>query len=145
MEESSTSKPLWGKRTLLRYAAVLYLHANFIVLTVAAAGQMTAGSAAQPGESVSTYGGAGQSGGNQSNAASGAGLFAQTPYSGSVPEGKATPEVLQLSFKDALERGLRNNLGLLLQSAWSHRGCRFHPHGWLLGAQTRQRQQDRTH
>ena len=37
-------------------------------------------------------------------------------YSGSVPEGKATPEVLPLSFKDAIERGLRNNLGALLQS-----------------------------
>lgn len=33
-----------------------------------------------------------------------------------MPEGKATAEVLPLSFKDALDRGLRNNLGLLLQS-----------------------------
>jgi outer membrane protein TolC len=49
-------------------------------------------------------------------AATGTVLSLQSPYSGSVPEGKATPEVLQLSFKDALERGLRNNLGLLLQS-----------------------------
>jgi outer membrane protein TolC len=118
MEESSTSKPLWGKRTLLRYAAVFYLHASFIILTGTAAGQMTSGSAVQPGESVSAYGGAGQSGASQSNngAASGAGFLVQSPYSGSVPEGKATAEVLQLSFKDALERGLRNNLGLLLQS-----------------------------
>jgi outer membrane protein TolC len=53
---------------------------------------------------------------SQSSAPSGVSLSAQSPYSGSVPEGKATPEVLQLSFKDALERGLRNNLGLLLQS-----------------------------
>jgi outer membrane protein TolC len=34
----------------------------------------------------------------------------------SVPEGKATGQVLQLSFQDAMERGLRNNLGLLIQS-----------------------------
>jgi outer membrane protein TolC len=37
-------------------------------------------------------------------------------YTGSVPEGKATGQVLQLSFLDAMERGLRNNLGLLIQS-----------------------------
>lgn len=37
-------------------------------------------------------------------------------YSGSVPEGKAIPGVLPLSFKEAIDRGLRNNLGLLLQS-----------------------------
>jgi outer membrane protein TolC len=38
----------------------------------------------------------------------------QSPFTGSEPEGKATPEVLQLSFQDAIDRGLRNNLGLLL-------------------------------
>jgi outer membrane protein TolC len=31
-----------------------------------------------------------------------------------VPEGTATGEVLKIDFKDAIERGLRNNLGLLL-------------------------------
>lgn len=40
----------------------------------------------------------------------------QNPFAGSVPEGKANSVVLLLSFKDAIERGLRNNLGLLLQS-----------------------------
>jgi outer membrane protein TolC len=40
----------------------------------------------------------------------------QNPFSGSVAEGKATPGVLPLSFKDAVDRGLRNNLGVLLQS-----------------------------
>ncbi|MGD0269189.1 MAG: TolC family protein [Candidatus Sulfotelmatobacter sp.] len=38
----------------------------------------------------------------------------QSPYIGSEPEGKASPEVLQLSLQDAIDRGLRNNLGLLL-------------------------------
>jgi outer membrane protein TolC len=33
-----------------------------------------------------------------------------------VPEGNAMPGVLPLSFKDALDRGFRNNLGILLQS-----------------------------
>ena len=38
----------------------------------------------------------------------------QSPFTGSEPEGKATSEVLQLSFQDAIDRGMRNNLGLLL-------------------------------
>lgn len=40
----------------------------------------------------------------------------QSPYLGSAPEGTATNEVLQIDFKDAIDRGLRNNLGLLLSS-----------------------------
>jgi outer membrane protein TolC len=38
----------------------------------------------------------------------------QSPFTGSEPEGTATPDVLQLSFQEAIDRGLRNNLGLLL-------------------------------
>ena len=40
----------------------------------------------------------------------------QSPFLGSAPEGKATADVLQIDFKDAIDRGLRNNLGLLLAS-----------------------------
>jgi outer membrane protein TolC len=40
----------------------------------------------------------------------------ESPFLGSAPEGKATSEVLQIDFKDAIDRGLRNNLGLLLAS-----------------------------
>src|SRR5579864_1612870 len=40
----------------------------------------------------------------------------QSPFLGSEPEGKTTPEILQISFKEAIDRGLRNNLGLLLSS-----------------------------
>lgn len=40
----------------------------------------------------------------------------QNPFTGSVPQGKATSGVLPLSFKDAIDLGLKNNLGLLLQS-----------------------------
>jgi outer membrane protein TolC len=36
------------------------------------------------------------------------------PFLGSAPEGQATAEVLQIDFKNAIDRGLRNNLGLLL-------------------------------
>jgi outer membrane protein TolC len=40
----------------------------------------------------------------------------QSPFTGSEPEAKATPEVLQLGFKEAIDRGLRTNLGLLLSA-----------------------------
>jgi outer membrane protein TolC len=39
---------------------------------------------------------------------------AQNPYAGSVPAGQATPEVLKLTFPDAVNRGLKQNLGALL-------------------------------
>jgi outer membrane protein TolC len=38
----------------------------------------------------------------------------QNPFLGSVPAGKATSEVIPISFSDAINRGLRQNLGLLL-------------------------------
>jgi outer membrane protein TolC len=38
----------------------------------------------------------------------------QSPFTGSEPDGQATPQVLQLSFQGAIDRGLRNNLGFLL-------------------------------
>ena len=38
----------------------------------------------------------------------------QNPFLGSAPEGQATAEILQIDFKDAIDRGLRTNLGLLL-------------------------------
>jgi outer membrane protein TolC len=38
----------------------------------------------------------------------------QSPFTGSEPEKAPTPEVLQLTFQDAIDRGLRSNLGLLL-------------------------------
>ena len=38
----------------------------------------------------------------------------ENPFLGSEPEAKPTPDVLQIDFKDAIDRGLRRNLGLLL-------------------------------
>lgn len=51
----------------------------------------------------------------------------QNPFLGSAPEGKATAEVLQIDFKEAIDRGLRNNLGLLLavDQAQAARGERW--------------------
>jgi outer membrane protein TolC len=40
----------------------------------------------------------------------------QSPYSGSVAQGTVKPEVVSLTFQDAIDLGLKNNLGVLLQS-----------------------------
>jgi outer membrane protein TolC len=58
----------------------------------------------------------------------------QSPYLGSAPEGTAIPQVLQIDFKDAIDRGLRNNLGLLLASdqTLASRGERWHQLAELL-------------
>jgi hypothetical protein len=39
-----------------------------------------------------------------------------SPFAGSVP-GKLVPGVMPLSLRDAIERGLKQNLGLLLSNA----------------------------
>jgi len=44
------------------------------------------------------------------------GLQQQSPYFGGIPTGKATPAALSLSLKDAVARGLRQNLGGLLSA-----------------------------
>ena len=38
----------------------------------------------------------------------------QDPYAGSIPQGKATGETIELTIEDALDRGLKYNLGLYL-------------------------------
>jgi outer membrane protein TolC len=51
----------------------------------------------------------------------------QSPFQGSAPESNATSEVLRIDFNDAIDRGLRNNLGLLLagDQAQAARGERW--------------------
>jgi len=58
----------------------------------------------------------------------------QNPFLGSVPSGTATPQVLRLSLRGAIERGLRYNLGLLLdeQSTREFRGQRWEALSHLL-------------
>jgi outer membrane protein TolC len=55
------------------------------------------------------------------------GPAASNPFFGSVPKGTVSTEPLRLSVKDALQRALQNNLGLLLQeeSETSARGARW--------------------
>jgi len=96
--------------------AVLFLAISF--LTQIALGQMPASSG--PGSQASP-----QYSGGSSESSSGSSSIPtpqmpaennQSPFLGSVPEGKATSEVLPLSFKEAIDRALRNNLGLLIGS-----------------------------
>jgi outer membrane protein TolC len=69
-----------------------------------------------------------------SNASGASAVFNQSPFGGSVPEGKATSEIVRLTLKDAIERALRNNLGLLLEadSSLKARGQRWHELSSLL-------------
>jgi outer membrane protein TolC len=57
---------------------------------------------------------------NESPSATGAVSFSsgssQSIYSGSVADGQATSAVLAISFKEAIDRALKNNLGLLIGS-----------------------------
>lgn len=104
-------KLLRRETTSFPSAAVLYLLANFALLSPPAQSQTTTAPQTPPRMPGSfSYSGDGSGSKGQSD------VLRQNPFSGSVPEGKATATVLPLSFKDAIERGLRNNLGLLLQS-----------------------------
>jgi outer membrane protein TolC len=40
----------------------------------------------------------------------------QNPYNGSVPQGTVKPEAVPVTFQDAIELSLKNNLGVLLES-----------------------------
>jgi outer membrane protein TolC len=104
MDELSVRKLLLGKIIVFPSVSALGVLANFLLLALPALSQTPGGLEATTAGSSYT-GSAGQSGALQ-----------QGPFSGSVPEGRATGTVLPLAFKDAIERGLRNNLGLLLQS-----------------------------
>ncbi len=79
---------------------------TLLVITLIATSGIHAG--AQTGESDSQ----GSDAGTVVSLSSGS----QSVYSGSVPEGQPTGTVLPISFKDAIDRALRNNLGLLIGS-----------------------------
>jgi len=93
--------------------------ALWILLTATAATAQNPPGAAAPGPAG---GGSGSSTQSSASGTSGGGSgqpaspLSQNSYMGSVPTGTATKEVLQISFKDAIERGLKYNLGTLLSS-----------------------------
>ena len=53
---------------------------------------------------------------SQSSGLSGGSFSSQGAFNGSVPQRTATADAMPLTFKDAIDLGLKNNLGLLLQS-----------------------------
>ena len=61
-------------------------------------------------------------------------MGAQNPFFGGVPSGQVTPGVLRLSVKEAVQRGLKYNLGLLLSEdqAQAARGARWKTQSDLL-------------
>ena len=78
----------------------------------AAAAWLAAPAAAQQ---TSSYGGAPQSAQTGAGMGQMAGPQSTSPFLGSVPKGEVTAQPLRLSLKDAVQRALDNNLGLLLQ------------------------------
>lgn len=80
----------------------------------AASGPATVQAAQQTLQTISGSAGAAQSGG--SSGGSGSGVNAND-YKGSVINGTATAGVLELSLDDAIQRGFRTNLGVILQSS----------------------------
>jgi outer membrane protein TolC len=101
-------KQLACKSICLAAIAVVCLGTNLLLSARLALGQTSSGySTAAPASGTAAA----------SASANGAvGSPGQNPFTGSVPRGTASPEVLPLSFTDAIDRSLQNNLGLLLQS-----------------------------
>jgi outer membrane protein TolC len=54
-------------------------------------------------------------------------IFGQSAFEGSVPTGNVVPRVIPISLRDAIDRGLKYNLGLLLanESERNARGARY--------------------
>lgn len=104
MTDRSHSKPVW----------TAFLPAFFLLIL---SGAKAKGQAAAPG-TLGYEAGVAASGGINSS---------QNPLTGSVPGGVATPGVLGLSIKDAIERSLKYNLAILFseQSTAEARGARW--------------------
>ena len=103
----------------VRRAATVVIAAIAAVAAIAAAVAVVAAGTARPLAAQAL--GGGRPGGAPANiptplpvAPTAAAVVAgPSAYQGSVPTGEATGEVLQLSLADALERGLRTNLGVI--------------------------------
>ena len=83
-------------------------------------GSTTSAAGASAGASTSGNSGSAVSGGQQllyGAAGSDGSQPTQDSFKGSIIEGKATRSTLDLSLDDAISRGLRNNLGIILQTS----------------------------
>jgi outer membrane protein TolC len=98
----------------------------FMALATARGGAQTAAPATASATSGVSAVSASSAGANSSASSS--------PFLGSVPSGKASSQAIPLSIANAIERGLRFNLGILLseQSSQSARGARWQALSQLL-------------
>ena len=116
----SDLKPAYATASTAVVAAILALS----LLTVTGQAQTTQPSGNQPrptatGPSTATNSSAVAGAQQQLYTASGqnGATSSQDSFKGSIVEGKSTGTVMDLSLDDAMRRGLRNNLGLILQGA----------------------------
>ena len=108
----SADHPTWQSAC---FPAFLLQFALWIVSILLLGGALCA-QAPGPGATANSAGGAmrGQSSQDESSQGSSSQISIQNAVMGSVPEAKATPGVLQLTFSDAIDRALRQNLAGLL-------------------------------
>src|SRR2546422_10106513 len=102
MEELNSKKPSPRIRKQIAPATKAVL-CMFVTLPALAAAQNTGYSGSAPAES--------ESGAAQISLPSG-----QSPFSGSVAQGKPTPEAVSLTFQGGIDLGLTNHLRVTLQS-----------------------------
>jgi len=114
----------------LRLLPSLAIFLSLVVASEAASGQARTPSQGSGNSNQSVAVAAPQYGSQQTGSGAGASFSvqAQSPFSGSVPSGSATSAVIPLSFTEAINRGLRQNLGLLLSadSTLAARGQKWH-------------------
>jgi outer membrane protein TolC len=120
MKEQTVRRPMRYKAAGFHLAGTLWLLTSSVSGGPLAMGQLISPTVVQPPSSSNSSDNVAQTNGGSSTSRSAVlGGSGQSPYSGSVIEGKATTEVLPLAFKDALDRGLRNNLGILLTNDYT--------------------------
>jgi hypothetical protein len=107
-ERTKLSQVAW------QVAAISVLLCLSLLSSARLAAQTPSGPAGQ--QSMGPSGSDEQSSPSAAGASLSSGASTQSLYSGSVPEGEATSTVLPISFKDAINRALRNNLGLLISN-----------------------------
>jgi hypothetical protein len=92
---------------VIRRCSILFLKLAILMSMIAISARAQTGS---PATSSSGYSANPNSTGPSTSA-----IQSQSPFSGSVP-GKLVPGFIQISLQDALDRGLKHNLGLLLSN-----------------------------
>ncbi len=122
MRALNPKAPLSKKRRIASKVKTASIAATILSLAVALPGLAAGQASSYPQGSSGSSDSSGGSGAAQVSLPSG-----QSPYSGSVPQGKISPEVMPLTFQNAIDLGLKNNLGVLLQSygAISARGAKW--------------------